>query len=228
MKTNIKNICRFSGNAEVRPQSLLTLAFLVGITLAISGSGGAHIGNNIIDKMDFETGDFSQADGLLPCGDMTAQSNCKNSITIVKSPVRWGRYAARTYIDRTHERSEIRAKGVEKGGTYWYGWSLYVPVKNGVVTGVVNQFHKYWPEIDQPKWEWAKGKPTTLDIENGKWVFRVLYQPNPSVKSTSKVSTVVGTVEKGRWTNWVMHAKWSFQSDGFIKLWKDGKLVYTR
>ncbi len=35
----------------------------------------------------------------------------------------------------------------------------------------------------------------------------------------------LGEYERGVWTDWVVHAKWSYGSDGFLKIWKDGKLV---
>jgi hypothetical protein len=29
----------------------------------------------------------------------------------------------------------------------------------------------------------------------------------------------------GKWTQWVLHIKWSYQEDGFLTLWKDGTVV---
>ena len=34
--------------------------------------------------------------------------------------------------------------------------------------------------------------------------------------------------DKGRWVDWVINIKWSWQSDGYIKVWKDGQVIAER
>ena len=38
----------------------------------------------------------------------------------------------------------------------------------------------------------------------------------------------VGPMNKGNWTDWVVHAKWSFGADGVLEIWRDGNKVGTQ
>lgn len=38
----------------------------------------------------------------------------------------------------------------------------------------------------------------------------------------------LGAVEKGKWIDFVYHAKWSYKSDGLLEAWKGGKLILRR
>lgn len=37
-----------------------------------------------------------------------------------------------------------------------------------------------------------------------------------------------GPYGTGVWTDWVFHVKWSYQSDGLLEVWRDGRKVVTQ
>jgi hypothetical protein len=59
------------------------------------------------------------------------------------------------------------------------------------------------------------------------WKITNLSDPNPitTAGSFKKISWTVGKVEKGKWVDWVIHAKWSYSSDGILKIWKNNQLI---
>ena len=176
---------------------------------------------NLVEVGDFETGDLSQWRGLEPCGDRLSSSDCENSITIVTNPVRAGNYAAKFDLDKSHERSEVRAKLAPLNEVVWYGWSLYIPPGSDIANyfGMVSQFHRY-----NKKPDWMKGKPPVLRISNNKWSFRLTIK-KPGVNELLAINKDLGpaTGDVGKWTDWVVQVKWTDQQDGFFKIWKNGE-----
>jgi predicted transcriptional regulator len=44
-------------------------------------------------------------------------------------------------------------------------------------------------------------------------------------KPDGSKSKNLGKYETGLWTDWVFHVKWSWESDGLLEVWKNGKKV---
>jgi hypothetical protein len=61
------------------------------------------------------------------------------------------------------------------------------------------------------------------------WRIDNLSDPNPitthSPQSYTKRTWRVGPVIKGQWVDWVVYAKWSYNSDGVLKIWKNSNIV---
>jgi len=72
------------------------------------------------------------------------------------------------------------------------------------------------------KWQSHEPKRTgpgncLLKTENGRWKFKINHQKSPTTKSI-KSTVDLGPYKRGKWTDWVMHVKWSYKSDGFEAL----------
>lgn len=176
---------------------------------------------NIIFKSDFENASFSG---------WASETCCRYSKTIVSSPVRSGNKAARFELRKGTERSEVRQKRAKTNGEYWYGWSVLIP--NDFVSDpsfdIISQFHDY--QGSNNGW-WGKAHrhlPLYFKTQNGNWYVRGTYQQYPNQKITQTFVKNIGTYTKGKWTDFVVHAKWSYKSDGFIRVWKDGQLVFSK
>ena len=37
----------------------------------------------------------------------------------------------------------------------------------------------------------------------------------------------IGSLNKGQWTDWAIHAKWSYGADGLLEIYRDGVKVAT-
>jgi len=119
-------------------------------------------------------------------------------------PDRGGRY-----------HSEVHEYGAgERGSTRWYGWSTYIPGEwitddKGVITQQVFGVRT------------ADRRPQPVGfiaIEADRWFYYNNTDGPDGGNATRKVD--LGPVVKAAWTDWVVQAKWSSGSDGFVKVWK--------
>ena len=192
----------------------------------------------ILLKADYETGNFNQA----PSGGWTSFC-CSHSAQIVTSPVRGGSKAARyelRYADPKHDsaRSERIYKGNSRigkvgGPDEWYGFSIYLPPDyeidddphrwKGLGKGeIVAQWHS----TPDPG-EISPSPPLALYTDLGKWKFTSVHSSNPILTSNNGTWVFLweAPYQRGVWTDWVVHVKWSYQSNGFLEIWQNGKKV---
>jgi len=133
-------------------------------------------------------------------------------------------------------RTEFEKSGLSHvGDERWYGYSVNVdPVfkdSSGSPNGaLVMQWHGNGDACDTTRSPHL-GIMVTVDM---RWRIQNIHDPNPCTVQEHGGSTNVrndwyaGNVEKGKWVDWVVYAKWSYRSDGVLKIWKDGKLVVER
>lgn len=203
----------------------LALAILVGLPLTLTRLKAEA---EIVDRIDFETGDFSQVKQLQARGRGIRGK-------LVNSPSRQGEYAAlfgfeAGNVNQGYDRSELAAKyRATPGKEYWYGWSLYIPedfegAKRGIV---VSQLHGYNPRY------LSKGKFFQLSVKDDKWHLWLEFQKDPKLEITGNstgpyrkiLQKDTERVQKGKWTDFVVRVKWTHENDGFFQLWIDGKQV---
>jgi hypothetical protein len=162
-----------------------------------------------------------------------------HSVNLVTAPVRRGRYAARfelrlldplvtgTFRNELsvgrHGYPEIAAMGQE----YWYGFSIYIPAdwENDGLRDELAQFHA--PPDPGEIW---RNPPLGFDTKDGNWEIwnrwdRRAIQTDNAYESGHRLLWK-GALQKGQWNDWVVHVKWSYQSDGFLEIWlNDQKVV---
>jgi hypothetical protein len=185
-------------------------AILATLVVAVTAScgAGAGDGNGAEFRGDFETGDTSQWD--------TLREAAPDRITVVTSPVRQGRYAARVEVrpgDRisTGERAELlrNPDGDEReGAAYYYGWSMLFP--EGWTEprgwGIVLQFHSGF-RVPPPLALNARGDELLVQGGGGQHDDRRTYG-----------ATVLPTLQKGVWHDFVMYVRWD-RDHGVIRIW---------
>jgi hypothetical protein len=140
-------------------------------------------------------------------------------MTVVTSPVRAGKYAARTLLraddPEVHggQRAEFsdgrRITKIEMEKEYWYGLSIFIPgdfVAPTKSNAVLFQWHT------------QQGGPSpvlAIRVRNDEWLI--------TGNATEKRRTLAKlSLEKDRWTDWVVHVRWSADAKGFWTIWKDG------
>ncbi len=168
----------------------------------------------LLKELDFESGDLPQA-GL--------QKAREDSIRIVTSPVRAGRFAAQTLLRATDpevsggQRAEFsdgkRSGLIEMGRDYWYGLSIFVP-----------EDFRSVPDADAVLFQWhtQQGGPSpVLAIRVKDDIWRITSDATPEKRRTLARLPLA----KGRWVDWVVHVKWSEKAEGFWTIWKDGVQV---
>jgi hypothetical protein len=183
--------------------TLYALAFVGTIGLAQAQSP-------LLRVADFETGDLSQ---------LRTQKAREDSLTIVTSPVRAGQYAARTLLRATDpevnggQRAEFsdsaKITRIEMEKDYWYGLSIFIPEDFAApAKGDAVLF----------QWHTQQGGPSpvlAIRVRGADWF--ITGNATEKRRALARIP-----FEKGRWTDWVIHARWSAKADGFWTIWKDG------
>lgn len=165
---------------------------------------------HVLKVCDFETGDLTQL-GL--------QKAQEDSLALVTSPVRAGKFAAKTLLRASDpevnggQRAEFsdgkRITKIEMEKDYWYGLSIFVPedfkppAKSNAVLF---------------QWHTQQGGPSpvlSIRVNGEGW----LINGNATDKRRALARL---PLEKGKWTDWVVHVRWSAKADGFWTIWKDG------
>ncbi|MCA1993970.1 MAG: polysaccharide lyase, partial [Coleofasciculus sp. S288] len=156
----------------------------------------------------------------------------KSKGEIVTTPKRAGAAAAKFtlhYPDKRAEKNKFSAGA--PGSERWFGFSTYIPEKwpNHDNVTIVAQI-KSMPDAGEPH----RSPFLSFELRNGVWTIYNRWDANKISKpeaygsgGTIKTKQVYsGSYTRGTWTDWVIHAKWSYNKDGLLEIWKNGtKLV---
>lgn len=174
----------------------------------------ANLRADLLKVADFETGDLSQ---------MRMQKAMEDGIIVVDSPVRSGKHAARTLLRASDpqvskgQRSEFidNKTKIEMNRDYWYGLSIMLApdfkprTKSNAVLF---------------QWHTQQGGPSpvlAIRVEGNEWI--ITSNATPDKRRTLKRIPL----EKGKWVDWVIHAKWASTPTGYWTIWKDGVEVVS-
>lgn len=132
-----------------------------------------------------------------------------------------GRSELLALADSSISTSLTNGSGVLKhitGGTYWYGLSIYIPsttLADPTEPEVIFQCHSYTTNLNPP---------FSLRVDNDVWTLYVVY-----LNGSTRVKTLIPleTVTKDVWTDWAFNIFWSYQSNGWIKAYRNESLIHT-
>lgn len=143
------------------------------------------------------------------------------SVKSVPAPTRSGSEALRMetrYGDRDNDyHAEMeRDDASGPGESAWYGFSTYVPTSwaDSEQVAILAQWWSHSPA----------SPPLGIEIEGDEWI--VFQRWKGGDEGISK--RAVGPVRKGEWTDWVVQAHWDYSEDGYLKVWRNGEVVYER
>lgn len=202
--------------------------FLTGIALTATVISATPVsaGVNLLNKADFDSGNFSGWRGPANKGKDygTAQ--------LVSSPVRAGSKAIKFNVTRgftdgsKRRRSQFREPINAKYGTdYWYGWSMYIPndwVFDNSVQTVLWQWHLNNAAIPFN----APDRPSNIGVPLlfiTKGTTLSLKVNHPTGQKTLYTTSYSGM--KGKWTDFVAHVVWSPSGDGVVESWINGQKI---
>ncbi|WP_166647355.1 polysaccharide lyase [Prosthecobacter fusiformis] len=164
----------------------------------------------LLKLADFETGDVTQ---------LRIQQGSPDAVTLVTSPVRAGKYAAKMLLRATDpevakgQRAEFtddRTK-IQMDTEYWYGLSLYLP-------GEFKAPQKRDAVLFQ--WHTQQGGPSpvlAIRVQGDEWVITSDAIPGGKRRRMKRLP-----MQKDVWTDWVVHVRWASDTTGFWSIWKDG------
>ena len=178
----------------------------------------------VIFRGDYESGSragFSQE----------IQGSGEYEIVTGPEPVRAGKYSCRFTL-RKSQRVELvpRRCTAPVGSERWYGFSIYIPndwVDNRRKDEVVAQWHA---TPDRDKGEPWRSPPLAVRTFSNIWRISCLWDSKPlSIPRIEGGAPIwKGPIEKGQWTDWVFHIKWSYRDDGLVEVWKNGTFLNRR
>jgi len=170
------------------------------------------------DVIDFETGDFSQAH--------STEGGKVSVITANDGPVREGKYAFKTSVQKNQHRAEVAGPRCPPYGVVRYGWSMFVPKEFDAHTqfSIITQWHDWGTGRESPP---DGGPPTSISVDKGYVSLKVNYQGDDGWTTKKQYLRVCAIEElRGRWSDWVMEANWQPPGKGgWLKLYLNGKLV---
>ena len=146
-------------------------------------------------------------------------------IKIVDAPgLEGGRKAVRFAVLRAPNsfRSELSLPHEPGFHERWYGERIFIPSDwvsdPDRAVDIVMQWHAI-------PGNWRATYPNVeISIGNTNWFIRQSYG-SAQTRPTRTQKKLDDPVRPGSWVTWVIHAKWSPGADGFLQIWKDGKLV---
>lgn len=175
------------------------------------------------------------------------QTCCSHSATLVDAPVREGRQAVRFELRRDDPlvRAGKRAEFAVASRHYtggvgderWFGFSMFVP------SDWVLEAPPSWPGATIAQWhglpdfelgETWRSPPLEIALRGDNWIVINRWDPKPitdgdDLEPDGGLEIVwEGPFERGAWTDWVIHTKWSYQQDGLLEIWSNGVKVVEK
>jgi hypothetical protein len=209
-----------------RLPSLIGLLFFLFLTYSSSA-----VSADVIHLADFENGTF---------GDLVnANGCCSYSHAVSSTQARDGSYSIRFQSSsndpvsgNTPGKTMLGWNSTGGVGTErWYSFSVF--------------FDSTWKDHTKDPngtiiYQWHRVNDACDTFTGQNLAFRVLPNENLVVVNSSdstqcntnstvaKAQWNLGAISKGSWTDFVVYAKWSFQSDGILRVWKNGVEVIER
>lgn len=161
---------------------------------------------------------------------------CDYSAQLVDSPTDTDKQAIKFTLKQgdpivaSSKRAELRTNTIPAGSERWYSFRIFLPenYQQDTAMEILSQWHN---SPDTHLGENWRTPSMHLKTDNGRWMIHRRWDPNPVTKNNrpgpggGMESVDLGAYKTGVWTNWVVHAKWSYKSDGLLEIWRDGKLV---
>jgi Polysaccharide lyase len=173
----------------------------------------------------------------------------------VTSPTRRGQYAARFQLNRddpdvsastrTEVSEALLAPRPPERNERWFGFSMFLLsdwVQDPLSPESVSQWHHVGATgppllglitVDG-QWQVRGPRSTTLPRSTSRTCADSSRQGNVATRGplsqhweNFERHRRIGWYETGRWTDWVVHVRWSPDSDGLVEIWRDGEQVFS-
>ena len=109
----------------------------------------------------------------------------------------------------------------------WYSFDVFLP--NSFVKDEFYEILAQWHEShDKDLGERPRSPPLALSTDGGNWVFTIMWafdQVNTNQTISGKRIVDLGPYKTNEWINWTFFMKYSYKSDGVLKIWKNDILV---
>lgn len=153
-----------------------------------------------------------------------------HSLNIVNDPTgkrgKVARFESRKSDPRASDsyRSELSGPMTPIGSELHYEFSLLLPNnwKHDPKGEIVSQWHSAPDQSKGETWEGKGGPPLAIHVDGNDMYVKTNWNTGSGKKSKILWR---GDYDKGDWMDFSVQAKWSNSSNGYVKIWKDGKQI---
>lgn len=228
-------------NSPTRP-TRRPLAIRLG-TLALctaAALASANASAQVLRTSDFESGDFTSYGWVASGNPPQIASKSKGEPTCT------GQFSVKFPLSRdsgTSYRTELSMsntnappiKNLQWGKDYWIGFAVYLPSDwkpDNQAGDTLLQLHGV-PDDGEA----YRTPPLAFSVEGSslqltyKWDSRAIMATPDNrngIKYEGWQQADLGPYQTGRWTSIVLHFKATYNANGFVELWRDGKKVYSK
>ena len=113
--------------------------------------------------------------------------------------------------ENDRERHELLSTDAWSGGEEWYHWSIYLPADWPIIYPVKTALGQFHQKGDHPVWM----------FQNGRGGYQV---DNQTTGETTKLTPILLDMDmRGRWSDILIHARWTDKEDGFFRVYVNGE-----
>ncbi len=215
-------------------RSLINLLVVVGMGLVVMSVGATTTWAAVIVQ-DFEDGTIGNW-GEIHC------PSCDHAVSVVNDPLGINNYVGRfehqfadftrddSYIDSDDKKAMIWGPGpvyhydtVEMGREYWYGFRVLIPDSFPTQLNwfYFAQWHGWADEGEA-----SRSPALGLKYVNDEFWVELIYS-STKIQSSNNGTVVRPYIsskyaERGKWHDFVVHVRWSYENDGRLEVWIDG------
>ena len=152
--------------------------------------------------------------------DVVHRGNREPQIRIARppEPVRAGGAASRFELRREDPvinigtRAELATELEPLGAERWYAFSVYLPKSWAADRSpeIVAQWHQHHSVAGDP--------PIAIATQQGQWEIH-------TARDGFSAEKPIGAYVTERWTDWLVHVRWSTGKAGIVQIWQDGQPV---
>ncbi len=118
--------------------------------------------------------------------------------------------------------SQLHEEGFQER---WYGARIYVPSDWVFESESGGEIVLQWHAVLGTEWKTRNFPPLSIATKYDRWQISRAFGPKDKIQRGHKI--LEGVVERGKWTSWVVHARWSSGDEGKIEVWRDGALAWS-
>ena len=131
------------------------------------------------------------------------------------------------WSDCKKDRERHELSGTRFGpGEKWYAWSIFIPKDFPIIYPSKAMFGQFYNSGIGPIFAFENQNPNR-GIVGGYHIEKDFVDCIPEGSECSVLYTVASDEDmRGKWTDVLVHAKWSIKPDGFFKTWINNELKY--
>jgi hypothetical protein len=118
----------------------------------------------------------------------------------------------------------------EIGKEHWFAFAIYLPTDYEPDFAAADLIWELHGRKDGKLGEEARNAPLSIRIQDTRW--KITYKKDTRVVNDKNYeeegNKFIGNYTKGKWTTFVIHTLWDYQPRGYVEIWKDGELVFTK